>query len=325
MHSQRMLSGLIITLSLMGCGAEEKQTLEGYVEGEYIYLSVPQAGYLNQLAVARGERVEPGKTLFSLDANPENYALQEAEAKHKSAQARVENLIEPRRVQEIAALEAQISAAETALKLSDSQLVRRKELAKKQFLSQDQLNEAQAVRDRDVAQLESLKQQLANAKISIGRKSEVTSAQAELDAAQAAVLQRKWSLESKALAAPSEGEIFDTYYKVGEWVPAGQPVLSLLPDNGRKLRFFVPEPQLAKLSLGQKINASCDGCKTVIAATIDYIASQAEYTPPVIYTQNSREKLVFRVEAVIPPEQTAFVHPGLPVDIDIATTQDKQI
>jgi HlyD family secretion protein len=120
------------------------------------------------------------------------------------------------------------------------------------------------------------------------------------------------------VAAPAAGEIAETYYRPGEWVPAGSPVASLLPDARRRLRFFVPETVVASVKPGDAVEASCDGCSTPIRAKVDFVAPQAEYTPPVIYSRGSREKLVFRVDAVPTPDQAARLRPGLPVDVRIA-------
>ena len=143
-------------------------------------------------------------------------------------------------------------------------------------------------------------------------------AEADLQAAAALAEQKRWVVERKAVNAPTAGEVSETYYRPGEWVPAGAAVASLLPDARRRLRFYVPETELATLKPGQKIEAGCDGCAASIRATIDFIAAQAEYTPPVIYSRGSREKLVFRVEAAPDAEQAATLRPGLPVDVRLA-------
>ena len=110
----------------------------------------------------------------------------------------------------------------------------------------------------------------------------------------------------------------ERFFRPGELVPAGQPVVSLLPPENIKARFFVPEAQIATLTVGQVVQLLCDGCGTPLAARISRIATQPEYTPPVIYSRGSREKLVFRVEAVPSPEQATMLRPGLPVDVRLA-------
>lgn len=206
-------------------------------------------------------------------------------------------------------------AAEAALQLAETQFRQQQALAQRNFVSQARLDEARATRDRDAAQLDAAREQLATFRIALGRQGEVRGAEADLDAASALAAQKRWLVERKAVNAPTDGEVADTYYRPGEWVPAGAPVASLLPDARRRLRFYVPEAQIAGLQPGQQVEASCDGCSGAIRARIDFIAPEAEYTPPVIYSRGSREKLVFRVEAQPPPEQAARLRPGLPVDV----------
>jgi HlyD family secretion protein len=182
-----------------------------------------------------------------------------------------------------AALEAQLHAAESALKFATAQLKRQEELAKQNFASAARTDELLTSQVQAAAQVRVLREQLAN----------------------------------KTVQIPASGEITEVYYRRGEWVPAGQPVASLLPDDKRRIRFFVPETQLANLRIGQTIEAHCDGCAAPVMASINFIAAQSEYTPPVIYSQGSREKLVFRVEALPSPQQATLLRPGLPVEIRI--------
>jgi HlyD family secretion protein len=116
------------------------------------------------------------------------------------------------------------------------------------------------------------------------------------------------------VAASVAGRVTDTLFARGDWVPSGAPVVSLLPPGNVKVRFFVPETQLGTVSVGQKVAVSCDGCAP-ISATVSFIAPQAEYTPPVIYSKESRSKLVFLVEAKPAPEDALKLHPGQPVDV----------
>ena len=143
-----------------------------------------------------------------------------------------------------------------------------------------------------------------------------TAAKQRLDQAQAAVAQAQWRLDQKSVKSPASGLVQDTLFVVGEWVPAGSPVVSLLPPANIKVRFFIPEPQLAQFKIGQALQIGCDGCAK-IQAQLSYIASQAEYTPPVIYSNEARAKLVYRAEARLAPEDAVKLHPGQPVDIVI--------
>jgi HlyD family secretion protein len=147
------------------------------------------------------------------------------------------------------------------------------------------------------------------------RSDEIRAAGNEAEAARAALEQSQWRLAQKAVTAPANALVFDTLYTQGEFIPAGNPVMSLLPPGNIKLRFFVPETRLGEIKLEQKISVTCDGCAAPISATISYIARQAEYTPPIIYSKESRAKLVYLVEARPAPFDAIKLHPGQPVDV----------
>ena len=317
MHSRvfRFPAVLILILLLAACGQGGDRSYSGYIEGEYIYLASPTAGYLDKLQVVRGSRVAEGAVIFAVAADPEQQGLNEAEAMETAAREKVQNLNEPRRKSEVETMEAQLRVAEAALRLSEKQLQQQESLFAKGFISSARLDEVREARARDVAQVESARQQLATFKSTLGRQSEVRAAEAEAKAARAQVAQKRWQVDKKMVVAPSAGEINETYYRPGEWVPAGSAVASLLPDVRRRLRFYVPETVIAGMKLGQKVEATCDGCAAPIRASIDFIAPQAEYTPPVIYSRGSREKLVFRIEAVPDQEQAPTLRPGLPIEV----------
>lgn len=314
-HLPHRLAALGLAGLLIGCTPSSDRGYQGYIEGEYLYLAAPQGGYLKTLDVPRGSRVTNGQTVFSIAGDPDAQALNEAEAKAGAAREKLENLKEPRRPSEIAALEANLRAAEAARKLAQIQLGQQEALAGRNFVSQARLDEARSADQQAAAQVDAARQQLSSFQTTLGRQAEVRGAQADLGAAEALAAQKRWLLERKTVAAPAAGEISETYYRPGEWVPAGSPVASLLPDARRRLRFFVPETVAGQIHPGDTVEAGCDGCSEPIRARIDFIAAQAEYTPPVIYSRGSREKLVFRVEAVPAPEQAGRLRPGLPVDV----------
>jgi len=314
----RLLAGAVVASLLVACGPNSSPAYQGYVEGEYLYLSAPQAGYLKSLDALRGSRVAAGQALFAVATDPDAQALAEAEARAGSAREKVENLKEPRRPPEIAALEANLLAAQAGLRLAQTRLRQQEALAKAKFISQTALDEARSAYEQSQAQTEAARQQLASYRATLGRKAEVRGAEADVQAAAALAAQKRWVVEKKSVTAPEAGELAETYYRPGEWVPAGAAVASLLPDARRRLRFYVPETAVGALQPGQAVDANCDGCAHPIRATIDFIAAQAEYTPPVIYSRGSREKLVFRVEAVPDPAQAATLRPGLPVDVRLA-------
>jgi HlyD family secretion protein len=106
----------------------------------------------------------------------------------------------------------------------------------------------------------------------------------------------------------------EVFYQPGEWAAANQPVVSLLPDNKVKVRFYVPERELARYRVGRTVRFSCDGCTNGLSAVIRYVSPQPEFTPPVIFSRDSRDRLVFMVEAY--PAHPENLQPGLPVDVE---------
>lgn len=317
--ARKTLPFLLATSLIIGCENTHKPHFQGYIEGEYLYLSAPQAGYLQTLTATRGSRVSAGDNLFVIAGEPDSQSLTEAEAKAESARQKLENLKLPKRASEIAALEANLRAAQAAAKLTKLELERQQKLSVRQFTAQSALDQARSRFDQAMAEVEAVKKQIATFQNSLGRQAEIAGAESDLAATLAQIEQKRWLLEHKSVVAPVAGEISETYYQAGEWIAAGAPVASLLPDRKRRLRFYVSEPQLANLQVGTLIVAHCDGCPEPIHGKVDFIAAQAEYTPPVIYSRGSREKLVFRVEATpIDAQSAAQIRPGLAIDVELA-------
>jgi HlyD family secretion protein len=301
----------LVLLALMGCEAKDDGAWQGYVEGEYVMLASPYAGQLQKLLVRRGDAVEAGKPVFALEQESERAARMEAEQRLNAALARLENLGATRRPPEIAALRAERAQALVALELSTKQLAREEELLKSGATSRTRFDEAQSAHGRDRARVREAEAQLLNAQMPVGRDGERKAAEGDVEAAKAALAQAAWRQEQKSVAAPVAGLVHDTYFVEGEWVPAGRPVASLLPPANVKVRFYVPESSLSGLAISKPVEVRCDGC-TAARATISFISSQAEYTPPVLYSKESRHKLVFLVEARL---ENSPLRPGQPVDV----------
>jgi len=305
---------LALAAGIPACGDGGDGALQGYAEGEYVRVASPIAGQLARLNVARGSTVKAGDPLFTLEQENEAAARGQAEQQLRQAEAQYQNLLKGKRPEEIEAIQAQLAQAEASLKLSESNLSRQERLVSANFASKETLDAARSTRERDAARVSELKAQLAAARLA-ARPDEIRAAGAAVRAARDALAQAEWRLAQKSLRAPQDAVVTETLYYAGEWVPAGSPVVSLLPAANVKVRFFVPEPVLGSVRLGQAIAIRCDGCEQAIAATITYIAPQAEYTPPVIYSRENRAKLVFLVEARPAPADAARLHPGQPVEV----------
>jgi HlyD family secretion protein len=302
---------------LSACDGEPAGVYLGYAEGEYVLVASPEAGVLEELAVKRGDQVEAGMRLFALEQRNEEAARREAEARLRLAQARLDNLGKGLRSPEIDALRAEAEQAEAARRLAEIQLMRDRELLAKKFIAPDRIDEDETVLARAQAQLDEVRARLDLARQSVGRTGELAAAQAEVEAEQAALAQADWRLGQKSRHAPQAGLVHDTFFVAGEWVPAGKPVVSLLPPGNIKLRFFVPATVVGALHVSQNIKAACDGCGAPLAATISYVSPAAEFTPPVIYSREARTKLVFMVEARPSAADAARLKPGQPVDVSL--------
>jgi HlyD family secretion protein len=312
---KRLPSVLALAMAALGgCGPRSDDVLQGYVEGEYVRVASPIAGQLARLSVARGATVKAGDPLFALEQENEVAGRREAEERLRQSEAQYKNLLTGKRPEEIDAIRAQLAQAEATLGLSEANLVRQENLVRANFVSKEAADTARSTRDRDRERVTELKAQLAAARLA-ARPDEIKAAQATAAAARAALAQAAWRLEQKSLRAPQDALVSDTLYVLGEWVPAGSPVVSLLPPANIKVRFFVPEKILGSLAVGQKIGLRCDGCGDPVSAPITYIAPQAEYTPPVIYSKETRAKLVFLVEARPAPADAVKLHPGQPVQV----------
>jgi HlyD family secretion protein len=230
------------------------------------------------------------------------------------AEAQFENLKKPKRPTEIDAARAQLAQAEASLRLAAANLKRQEELARAKFISPQRLDDVRAEVERDRARVNELRAQLATARLP-ARPDEIRAAEAELAAARAELDQAEWRLAQKTQTAPVDALVHDTLFTTGEWVNAGAPVVSLLPPGNIKVRFFVPEKELGGVRLGQSVVITCDGCPAPIAARVSFIAPQAEFTPPVIYSRERREKLVFLVEGRPAPADATKLHPGQPVEV----------
>lgn len=313
----RTLTGLLLAAAaLAGCSREAPPLYQGYAEGEFVRIAAPYAGSLTLLAVQRGARIESGAALFALEQDSEKAARDEAEQRLKQAGAQLENLKKGKRPAELDTILAQQEQARAALNLSGADFARDEKLAQAGFISGQKLDASRTALERDRARIKELEAQLATAKLA-ARSDEILAAEAVLEAARAALARADWSLAQKSVKAPLAGLVQDTLYVQGEWVPAGSPVVSLLPPQNIKVRFFVPEKQVGTLKTGQAVTISCDGCAALVSATISYIAPQAEYTPPVIYSKENRGKLVFLVEARPAPADAMKLRPGQPVDVRV--------
>jgi HlyD family secretion protein len=314
----RWAAAALGALVLAACTRVDPDRFSGYAEADLVYVAPAVAGRLQTLGVERGTRVKPGQLLFELERDPQSLERAAADARAAAAAAQARNLRKGKRVDELRAIEQQLVQARAALTLATSELKRSESLVKQGFLSPNRLDELSAARDRDAARVAELQANLAVAR-DAARPDEIAAAEAEQRAAENELASSRWREDQTRGVARVTATVQDVLYRPGEWVAQGTPVVALYPDGALKVRFFVPQAALARVKIGDTVAVSCDGCPAGLAARVAFVSEQAEYTPPVIYSNESRAKLVFMVEARPDEKTAALLKPGQPVDIRIGS------
>jgi HlyD family secretion protein len=281
-----------------------KQVFTGYVVADDIYMTSPVAGTLASVAVVRGQRVAAGTPLFQVDPTERAAGTEQARA-------------------QISANRSQVSQQQSALAKAREDLAAAQADAAKQGAQLKRMTAAQAEKPGSVAQVDidqvragydAALRRADAARAQLGSASAaIDAAQAQVRGAQAGLTTAQRQLSELAPVAPSAGRIEDVMFKPGETVPANVPVVSIVPDGQVKVRFFVPQALVNAYKPGRKVAIACDGCAAGMTATVAFVASEPEYTPPVIYSLDARQKLVFMVEA-LPSSPRALV-PGQPIDV----------
>lgn len=267
--------GLVLLLVLTGCEKPLQEQWLGYAEGDPSFVAAPMAGWVTDLKVERGAWVNKGDPLFNLDNTSQIAVRDSAEAA-------------------IAQAQGQLAQAEANLDLARKQFDRQKGLVHSNATSRQLYDQAKSAYETAQAQIEQIK--------------------ANENQARATLANASYQLSQRRIASLTTGRVQNIYYRTGEFVQASVPVVSILPPQNVYVRFFVPEDQFSRIHLGQKVKIHCDGCADNITATISFIASQEEFTPPVIFSNQSRKQLVFKVEARAPGGLK--LNPGQPVNVD---------
>ena len=299
-----------VVLWLLLAGTKREHKLSGYIEGEELYLASPVAGSVASVSAVEGTRVTVGQQLFTID--PATLAAQEQQRRANVAAAQTL----------IASAEANARQADADVAAARADADRaRQDLARLMSVRRDD-SAAVAGRDIDAARA-ALRG--ANAKVSAAqknsdaRRSQIEAARAQAEEAKGGQREAQIRVNQLSPNAPAAGRVEDVYFQPGEWVNANQAVVALLLDNKVKVRFYVPEQQVAAYTPGRTVHFSCDGCATGLSAVIRYVSPRPEFTPPIIYSRDSRDRLVFMVEAY--PTRPADLLPGLPVDVEPLSRQ----
>jgi HlyD family secretion protein len=288
---------------LAGCNAREERGWLGYIEGETALIAAPQPGWVTSIAIARGAEVHLGDALFTLDAAREIAAKEAAEASIAQARATV-----TQSQALIAQADAQRAQADAEVTRTQKELERQQELVRIGASPRRDLETAQAANQSAVAARRAIDAQRAQAE------AQVRQAEALIAAGAAQLATAVTNLEERTVHARTGGQAQEIFFRQGEYAAAGVPVVSLLGPMNVFVRFFIPETALSTVRLGDRVHIGCDGCPPDLTATITFIAAQAEFTPPIIYSVTNRQKLVFKADARVP---NLALRPGLPVDVTL--------
>lgn len=309
---------LLLVILVASCSKHEQTSLQGFIEGRFTLIVPYSSGYLTQHFVTGGDLVKKGQALFTLDPYPEQAQLEEAMFRLKAAQQRLNDLTKGQRNTVLSGILAQLQQAKAQLLLAQQMLRRDRELYRRRAIGRAKLDESLSAQRVAQNKVNEIKANLSEAKLG-ARANAILQQQATVEALNAQVLRYEWIVRRKSMSSPVNARVFDTYFRKGEYVQAGQAVVSLLAPENVKLIFYIPEPKLSSIKIGQKVQFGCDGCKKRTTVKIDFISTDAEYTPPVIFSQESRAKLVFRVEATLSPKQSVHFNPGQPVDVYLSS------
>ena len=312
----RLLPLACVAASLLAaCDNSDSTTFQGYAEGDYVRVAALEGGTVAAIPVQRGDKVSDGALLFQLDMTAETEGFNQASAQLAEAQSRLADVSKGLRPTELDALKAARASAAATSTRANADLSRAKQLFAEGHVSKAALDAATANKNAASAKLRELDAQLATGKLA-ARDDQVAAAQAQVKAAEAALAQARWRLSQREGHAPNGGTVDDVYFRVGETAAPGQPVVSVLPPENIKLRFFIAEPELARVRVGDKVTLACDACAGNLTGTVRFISTQAEYTPPVIYSENAKSKLVYMAE-VTPDSTPETFHPGQPVRVTL--------
>jgi HlyD family secretion protein len=288
---------------------------QGYAEADFVKIGPTQQGLLTSLYVARGSKVAAGALLFDQDDTNDRASHDQTERQLRQAEEQLANLKAAGKPTEIEQAEANLADATAARDKTEADL-RRSEALVKSFAATQQIVDQQRADLRSAnAKIQGLQAMVAQLRAPLGRENEIKAQQQLVESLRAAVAMAQWRIDQRHVVSPSAGVVADVLARPGETIPAGGAVVSLLPPENIFVRFFVPEARLSEVHGGDNVALKCDRCPADYAATVSFISPQAEYTPPVIYSEASRAKLVYMVEARPPREQAALINPGQPVAV----------
>ncbi|RME15204.1 MAG: HlyD family secretion protein [Alphaproteobacteria bacterium] len=303
----------LLTAVIPGYGVDPTPVYNGYVEGEFVHVAPSVTGRLNTMAVSEGDIVVAGQFLFDMDSTKQRAALRAANFRVAQAEANLRNLETGSREAEIEVIRASLAEARAARDLARTTLERTENLFRNNIVTEAKVEADRTALQQAEAHVSQLEAQLKVAELP-ARDEQLIAAQATLKAAQAEADLAAAQLDDMHVTAPTQGLVEKVYFEAGEVAAAGTPVVSILPPDALHVLFYLPEQERPDFSIGEVLDLSCDGCPPGLTATITRMASEPQFTPPIIYSREQRTRLVYRAEASLPRDSGLL--PGQPVTLE---------
>lgn len=288
---------------------------QGYAEADFVKVGPTQQGLLTAVSVARGDQIAAGALLFVQDETPDRAARDQAARLLAQAEEQLANLETGGKQTEIEQAKANLADAKSTLVRTEADLRRGESLVGTGAVSVKSVDQLRSDYRSAQARVQAAEAALAQLLRPLGREPEIRAQHAAVEAARAVLDMAEWRLGQRRVAAPAGGRVADVLARPGETMAAGAPVVSLLPPQNILIRFFVPEAALSGIHRGDPVALACDGCPAGLTAEISFVSPKAEYTPPVIYSESSRAKLVYLIEARPRPDQAVLFNPGQPMEV----------
>ncbi len=313
------LCALPLAATLFAACAPPPPLAVGYVEGDFVLVAPVEAARIETLAARQGARVAAGETLAVLEADDARNAVEEAKAALAQAEAQAADLREGRRPEEIAVLEAALRSGEAPGSEARRVRARTRDLAGRGIAPATELERTETALELADAAIGQARANLTVARLP-ARQDAIRAAEGQVERARAALAQAEWRLGQRTVTAPAAGRVTETIRHPGDIAGPSAPILSLLPDGAIRLKLYLPEPQFSSVAIGTVLAVQCDGCPPDLTARVTYAAPEPEFTPPVIYSLETRQKLVHLIEARPEGDDTAL-KPGQIVDVRIANSE----
>jgi len=307
---------ILISVCLLTSCKEEKNLYNGYIEADYVYISPYNNGKIESIFVSKGESIKKGAELFKIDGNKEKANLNIYDQAAQGVNFYIEDMKKGARPEK---LKFWSNVAEAIKFISEGTGIGDRmytTLEKDKAVSYKDQQKITHIHKAALKMSQALTAWVEYQKLS-ERPDKIAAAESLKKALDTQAAYSKWDMEQVIQGAPKDAYVFDVFYREGEFVQAGKPVVSLLPPENIKAVFFVDGKIVNNLKLGDKISVKLSNVTKPTAAVVSYISSKSEYTDPFIYSLKNNEKYMYLVEAKFNPSDSAKLHPGQPIEVDI--------